>query len=174
MINANAGLFESIKPVPPSSYPGAVDAAVVMSTLARKAGYAFENNGVSVMLSTPYLQGSLWDQMARCADAANINWTIDLGTLAIWPKGGSRAGSMPVISSKTGMVGYPTNWGYGIGVRTSFSSQLQIGKSCEVQSILPFANGKFTMFDIEHDLESETPNGSWFTQFHGSRFNVAT
>lgn len=171
---AHAGYFEAVKSAPPSSYPGSANAAIIMQNLATQNSYAFENNGVSVMLATPYFAGSPREQMESCAQAANINWVIDSGTLAIWPKGGSRGGAVPVVSVATGMYGYPTNWNMGVAVKTIFSPQLQIGKTVQVQSILPFANGQFTMFDVAHELESETPNGQWFTQFHGSPFNVAT
>lgn len=173
-IVAVAGAFESVKSASPSSYPGSADAAIILQNLATQNGYAFENNGVSVMLATPYFSGSPLQQMQECAQAANINMVIDDGTLAIWPKGGSRGGSVPLVSSATGMYGYPCNNGLGVMVKTIFNPQLQIGRTVQVQSILPFANGQFTMFDVAHELESETPNGQWFTQFHGSPFNVAT
>ena len=176
LFSAVAGLYEAVKQLPPSSYPKSADAAVIMQNLAAESDppLNFENNGVSVILATPYFQGSLRDQMKRCAEAANINWTVDNSTLVIWPKGGFRETSpIPLISPTTGMVGYPTNYQLGVAVKTLFNPSLQNGKICQVQSSLPFANGKFIMFEIGHDLESEMPGGSWFTNFKGSPFNVS-
>lgn len=174
VVTAHAGYFEAVKSANPISFPGSADAAVILQNLATQSEYAFENNGVSVMLATPYFHGSPRQQMEQCAQAANINWVIDNGTLAIWPKNGARGGAAPLISADTGMYGYPTNWNLGVAVKTVFNPQLRIGGICQVQSILPFANGQFTMFDVSHELESEMPNGQWFTEFHGSPFNVAT
>jgi len=174
VVMAHAGYFEAVKLANPMSFQGSADAAIIMQSLATKNGYSFQNSDVSVMLSTPYLYGSPRQQMEQCARAANINWTIDNGTLAIWPKNGFRGGAIPVVSAETGMVGYPTNWNLGVAAKTIFNPQLQIGGLCQMQSILPFANGQFTLFDISHDLESEMPNGQWFTEFHGSPFNVNT
>lgn len=141
-----------------------------MQNLAIQGGYIFENNGVSVILSTPYFHGSARDQMMACATAGNFNWIIDDNTLAIWPKGKSRGGTVPVISSATGMVGYPTFQSPGISVRTIFNNQLRYGASVKVESILPFANGTFTMFQLSHELQSETPNGTWFTEIYCAPF----
>jgi hypothetical protein len=173
-ITAHAGLFEAIKSTAPLSFPGSADVATIMQNLAVQNGYSFENNGVTAKLATPYFHGSPKQQMEACANAANINWTLDNSILAIWPKGGSRGGAIPLISPSTGMIGYPTNAGLGgsIAVKTLFNPQLKIGTTCQMQSSLPFANGKFVMFQISHDLESETPNGQWETSFSGSPFNA--
>jgi hypothetical protein len=171
-ITAHAGLFEAVKPTAPLSFPGSADVATIMQSLAVQNGYTFENNGVTAKLSRPYFPGSPKQQMESCANAANINWTLDTGILAIWPKGGSRGGAIPIISASTGMIGYPSNYDVGIAVRTLFNPQIGFGKKCQVQSGLPFANGTFGMFGITHDLESETPNGKWESSFTGSSFNV--
>jgi hypothetical protein len=173
-ITAHAGLFEAVKTTAALSFPGVADVANIMQNLAVQNNYSFENNGVTAKLSTPYFHGSPKQQMEACANAANINWTLDNGTCAIWPKGGRRGGSIPLISPGTGMIGYPSNAGLGgsIAVKTLFNPQLRIGGNCQVQSSLPFANGTFVMFGIAHDLESETPNGLWETSFSGSPFNA--
>jgi len=173
-IAAHSGLLEAVKPTAALSFPGVADVATIMRNLATQNGYAFENNGITAKLSTPYFHGSPKQQMEDCATAANINWTLDNNILAIWPKGGSRDGLIPLVSPGTGMIGYPSNAGSGgiIAVKTLFNPQLRIGGSCKVQSSLPFANGTFIMFGIAHDLESETPNGQWETSFSGSPFNA--
>jgi hypothetical protein len=174
-MTAHAGLFEAVKITQPLSYPGTADVSTIMQNLATQNGYSFQNGGVTTKLSTPYFPGSPKQQMEACASAANINWTLDNNVLAIWPKGGTRGGAIPLISPATGMIGYPMNSGMGgsIAVRTLFNPQLMIGATCKMQSSLPFANGNFVMFEVSHDLESETPNGQWETSFSGSPFNAS-
>lgn len=167
-ITAHAGLLEAVKTISPRSYSGSADAAIIMASLAEENGYAFENNGVSVILSTPYFWGSPREQMKSCARAGNFNWTIETGTLAIWPKGGSRGGAVPLVSTDNGMVGYPVFSSVGgVSVRTLFNPLLQVGRKCRVESSLIHATGTYSMFNVSHEIESETPNGKWFTTFEG-------
>jgi hypothetical protein len=164
---AFAGLYQKLKPVAPSSYPGAADAAVIMQNIANTMGLSFENNGVSVQLGSPYFPGTAWEQARSCAEAAGINWTIDKGTLAIWNNPGHRAGTAPLISPSTGMVGYPAYTGVGVGVKTLFNPLINPGGTAQVQSEIGNACGTWYVTDVSYDLQSETPGGAWFTEFNG-------
>lgn len=169
-ILANAGMFDAIKPVAPSSYPGTADVATIMQNIAAQMGWAFENSGVKAKLSTPYFPGTLREQARRCAEAAHINWHLDdsANTLAIWPKGGARGGAVPLISPDTGLVGYPTNYNnIGVSCTTLFNPALRVGGQVQVKSSLPYATGRFVVYNIAHELDSETPNGDWLTTFDG-------
>jgi hypothetical protein len=84
---------------------------------------------------------------------------------------------LPLISPATGMVGYPTTWNLAgtLVVTTEFNFDLKVGRRCKIQnaidpetgqSELPFADGIYVMHVIEHDLESEMPDGAWFTTLH--------
>jgi hypothetical protein len=159
-----AGLFEAVKPVPASSYKGTADVATIMASLAEQMGFAFENNGVNVKLSNPYFPGSARQQVVRCATAANINFSTDDNKLAIWPKGQSRGGLIPLISPQTGMVGYPTFNANGLIVTTLFNPGITHGGQIKVQSSLTPANGTWIVNNLSHDLASEMPDGPWFTR----------
>ena len=169
MILANTGALAAVKTVPPTSYPGTADAAVVMQNLAYLAGLKFENNGVSMQLSTPYFSGAPLQQIRKCAEAgrAVFDFVIDDDTLAIFPRGGARGGGIPLVSSETGMVGYP-NYStsvYGIDVTTLFNPLIRPGGKVQVQSSLAVANGTWAVYNIQHVLESEDPGGQWTTRF---------
>lgn len=175
-IMAQTGAFAAVQRVAPTSYPGTADAAVIMQTLAYEAGLGFENNGVSVILPTPYFPGSPLEKIRRCATAAGIEYLIDAAknVLAIFPVGGSRNGLVPVISPATGMIGYPSyasgNYG-GLSITTLFNPLLRPGGVVAVESSLQVANGQWGVYDIEHELSSEDPSGPWFTRFTGSILN---
>ena len=176
MVLAQGGAFAAVQLVAPTSYPGAADAAVVMQNLAHLAGLEFENNGVSMQLATPYYPGSPLEQIRRCAEAgrAVFDYVIDDKTLAIFPVGGARGTQIPVISPDTGMVGYP-NYStsvYGIELTTLFNPLLRPGGKVQVKSGLEVANGTWQVFNLQHELESETPNGQWFTRFSGASLSV--
>src|SRR5258706_365909 len=96
-------------------------------------------------LAYPYLPGTARTQMAQLAKHANINWTIDRETLAIWPSDGNRNGASPLISPHTGMVGYPSMSSVGIKLKTLFNNELRIGGQVQVQSSVTTANGTWTI-----------------------------
>ncbi|MBU9656058.1 baseplate hub protein [Burkholderia cenocepacia] len=162
-----AGLYDSVKPVGALSYVGTVDVATVMEELAKTMGLTFENNGVQVQLSNPYFPGTALAQVRACARAADINYLIDRDTLAIWPRAGARAttGDIPLISPETGMRGYPMFSSKGITVVTEFNPNIKFGVPVKVRSSLEAANGIWNICDLSHALESELPDGAWFTQF---------
>jgi len=175
LVVAAAGQLQAVQTAQPTSYPGGADAATIMSNLAQLAGLQFENNGVSVQLSTPYFYGSPRDQIRTCAEAGRFNWIIDDGgsgtgaqnTLAIWPNGGSRNGQIPLISKDTGMIGYPdySTSLNGLTISTLFNPFIRVGGLVQIKSDLQVANGTFRTFDISHTIESETPGGQWMTRF---------
>lgn len=173
---AVAGLAASLKPVNAISFQGQADVATIMSRLAQTMGFAFENNGVQVQLANPYFPGTALAQARACARAADIYMTIDRGTLAIWPKNVARAqqGDTPLISVATGMVGYPAFSSNGIALTTLFNPHIKPGGQVQVQSSLPIANGVWLVSEVAHTIESETPNGQWFTRVLGKPMNSST
>lgn len=167
LVVAQSGALEAVQIAPPLSYPGSADVAVVMQNIAQVMGKKFENNGVSVQLATPYFPGCSWEQARRCAEHAGIEWVLDGDTLAIWPSSGSRGGRIPLVSSDTGMIGYP-NYStdvYGLEIQTVFNPLLSIGGQVQVKSDLGVACGTWRIFNIRHELDSETPGGQWSTRF---------
>ncbi len=161
---SHAGSRESALKIKPTSINNkSADVAQISQNLAGQMGLQFENNGVNVKLAYPYLSGTARTQMAQLAKHANINWTIDRETLAISPSDGARNGASPLISPKTGMVGYPSWSSAGIKVRTLFNNELRFNGKVQIQSSVAPANGEWTIFRIEHNLQALTPNGEWFT-----------
>ena len=161
---SRAGVTEAMRPVAARSYKGATDAGDVMADLAKTMGVGFERNGVSVILQNPYFPGTAWTQLQACAQAAGIEYTLDRGLLAIWKRGKARDVSKVIrVAPDTGMVGYPTFNAKGIAVRTLFNPDVGLGKTIEVDTEITPAAGKWNVAAAFHTLESETPNGAWFT-----------
>lgn len=163
-INAGMGYLQALKPIPPTSYSGVADVATVIKGLATQAGLIFTNDGVTAQLINPYFPGTLREQIRRCAEAANINWIQSPeNTIAIWPKGGARGGSIPILSPSTGMIGYPSLSPSGIKVTLTYTPAINYGQKIEVRSSLTGATGMWQIQTIAHNLQSETPNGQWHT-----------
>lgn len=161
-ITAKASTPQGVIPATASSFPGTADVATIMSGLATLMGFKFENNGITTKLSNAYFSGSARAQMQACAKAAGINANVIDGTLAIWPKNGSRGGSMITLSPDAGLVGYPTYTQLGIMLRAVYNPSIGFGQKIKVEgSILPPANGTWGIYGLDHDLECQTINGKW-------------
>jgi hypothetical protein len=161
----------ALKPVSASSYNGTVDAAQVMQDLAGKMGFVFDNNGVSFNLTNPNFSGTALEQVKSCAKAANIFYTADRGKLAIWPKSGYRGTDPIPIDAAHDMVGYPEFSSEGINVQTIFNPNLELGGRVNITSILTPANGIWNIYRLNVDIESEMPDGKWFSTIGCYRLN---
>jgi hypothetical protein len=162
-VAAHAGGAGAVKQVDPTTMSGSVKVADVMKQVCQKGGWQFENNGVDAVLNNPYLPGSAFRQAISVMKATRCLMTIDKDTLAIWKPGGSRAGQIPLISPQTGMVGYPRYRQVAVDVTTLYLPTIQFGGKIKIQSDLTPACGEWSVVYVEHELESELPNGKWFT-----------
>lgn len=171
-VDAMAGLYNAVAPAKPMTAQGSQDVAQLLGQIAQQGQLTLENNGVNCKVRDQYLPGSNRQQIKRLAEAAGINWLIENDTLAIWPKNGSRKSTVPVVSPKTGLVGYPRYTASGIEVVTTWNPNLLYGGSVKVESDLTPACGTWYIVNIAHELESETPNGKWFTILSCSRLQV--
>lgn len=132
-------------------------------------GMTFVNNGVNMAIKDTYLPGSALDQIRAVIASAKCSYRIDQNILTIWPYGQASEDSGITISpdGSPGLVGYPTYASNGIIIKSEFAELYQ-GQLVTVKgSILEPANGQWIATNVVHCLESEVPNGQWFTQFLG-------
>jgi hypothetical protein len=203
-IEAFGGMAAALYPVPPITFPGSADVATIMSGLANTMGMRFENNGVQVKISSPYFAGTAMEQAHALARAANIEMYPDFsqpagnsssqtpvagGTLAIWPKLGTRTKAIPLISAASGLVGYPQFESNGMTFTTLYNPNIFLGGQIQMQSSVGAAattapsdapvpagtqtggpNGLwYVVAPLAHDLSSQLPGGPWFTSVHCQR-----
>jgi hypothetical protein len=157
---------------PATTYRGATSIASIAQYLAGKMGFAFENNGVTGNLSTPYYPGTYMGQFRELAKHANFDFYFDgNSTLAICPANEPRQGKpVPVFSPSSGLVGFPTVQQYGISCDVLFTPALTTGATIQVAgSIVPSANGRWSVYSATHQLESLMPGGRWFSSLDCSR-----
>lgn len=171
-VQATSGLFQQLRPLPPTSVKAPADVASVMASLATQMAMTFENSGVAIQAPSLYLSGSGVQQARQLMDTAKINMIIEDNTLAIWPRGATRNPSAApvVVSPATGLVGYPTWTANGLVVKTLFNTNIAYGGAIKVESDITPANGLWSPFKIDHTLESETPDGQWFTMAEAAAF----
>lgn len=164
------GVYEALLPIPPTSWPGNTDVAVILEELAKQINASFENHGVSVILRDSYFPGSARAQILKVIQSANISWNgLEKNVLAIWPRGQGRGDSQIIISPETGMVGYPSYTATGLILMTQYNPALVFGINVEVKSSLKQANGIWNIIQVTHELSAEYPGGPWFTQLQLSK-----
>lgn len=180
-----SGGFFGVAPATSSSFTGPTSVATIMAGLARQMNLGFENNGVSVQLSSPYFSGPLKRQAQKCADHAHIQWTdsaVGQGgaqVLAIWPWNGNRTTtSIPVIAPHPGqMIGYPAFTNQGIIVKSIFNPLISFGGQIQVESSIldgivtaqsrsnpnfkSPTNSVWAVNKLDLNLDSLLPRGEW-------------
>jgi hypothetical protein len=169
------GSIAQLKPVAPTSFPGAVSAATAIQQMATTAGFSFQNNGVTAVLNAPYFPGTAWQQIQSVVKAANCfayyDDTRNLLTIAPKPPTVMPNNTSPVlISPQTGMIGYPEFQQNQIVATTLFSPQIVATplSGVRIQSQLAAANNaQIIVTRITHDLASQMPGGPWQTTVTG-------
>lgn len=164
IVQAQTNAYHQLNPAPPTSVNGTADVATMMKSLADKMGLVFENNGVQAQLSYPYISNTLIIQARTIAEAAGIELFFDKNIMAIAPKGTSRKCQIPLITPKTGLIGYPTLCdNQQISAKFLYRPYIIYGGTIKLETAIEVVNGQWLVKGISHQLESEQPNGAWFT-----------
>lgn len=162
-LQAQAALGAALRTAEPRSYKAPVNVALVISQIASAMGYAFENNGVDVILSDTYLSNTNLEQIKTIAQASNIDFLIDRNTVVILKKGASRKNQIPLLTKDTGLLSYPSFDGTYLTCMSLYNpSIVQLGL-ISIQSEVIQATGEWQVLSMMHRLESETPDGAWFS-----------
>lgn len=169
-VSADSALYDTLKPVPPVSFKGTVDVAVVLAGIASQMGYGFENSGVTGQINNPYWPGTPKAQIAAVCEAVNCQSHLDDANkvLAVWPNGKARDGAEILLSKDSGMVGYPAFTQSGIKATSLYNPSFEFGRKVRVESDFKPANGSWVINALAHRLESLVPGGMWFSDIECS------
>ena len=165
-IETQTGYFQQVELGNPLAYKGVANVSDLMSVLAGRLGIPLENNNVTAKISNPNYPGSTIDQIRNLASDTKTDFYLDDTVLAICPRGLTRkpqTASAPLISSQSGLIGYPTFDKVGITFSTLFNPSIKFGGQIIMESDIPQANGLWQVCSMVHKLESEKPGGAWFT-----------
>lgn len=170
-LRAMTGYFDKLAPAVPSSYQGSADTSLAVQQLQQTTAQFpnFEDNFPLYGLTAPkvqnlYTPGTTVQQAQAVAQAANMDIYFDDHTIAICPKGcARRTAAVPVVSATTGLRGYPAVDRMGINFECLYNPAILFGGLVQLQSLVPQATGQWRCVSIAHDLESEVPDGAWFS-----------
>ncbi len=169
-IEANCGLFPALIPQSPISVTGDQTVAGLIGQISNEIGYVLENNDVTASVRNCIINGDPVTKMRRLADAVGANLLFDDEKVVLIPKTASRKtqGTLPLINSSNGMIGYPTFTNDGINVATFFRPELRIGANFKLESIVPRASGTWKIVSLKHELSANDPSGgAWKTSISG-------
>ena len=168
VVSAFTGGLDSIRPVPATSYDGPASADTLFSYLASQMipPRTLENNGVTGVLDSQYIPGTIMHQLRTAQRAFRCNMAIEDKVVAIWPAGKARNSLMLDVSASTGMVGYPQFTQDGIALTMLYNPALRFGQGIKVTSALAAANGSWAIAALTHNLDAELPGGQWFSHIH--------
>lgn len=165
-IETQAGFFDQLEIAPPISINGIVNVADVIQQIATGMGYArIENNNVVSKIKNPHYNGTYIDQLRGICQDTETDFYLDSDVLAITPKNIARTQgvrTVPKITDKSGLIGYPTFDKVGITFKSLFNPDIRFGGQIVMDSDIIQANGTWQVCSVNYDLESEKPNGQWF------------
>lgn len=163
-ITAISGYYSGMIAMSPYSFKGSIPVASILEELAKKIDYAFINNGNTQEVKDPYLKGSPIQQVIELAKNTGANINIKNNQIILNSSTGNNL-FKTVISPQNGMIEYPTPTPQGFRVRAEFLSTVSIGDVIQIEnSIIPKANGNWSVAGITHSLGCEMDNAPWFTE----------
>ena len=164
-IVAYSSALAQVKIAPTRSFPGEKNISEILQEIADEQQLTFEDNLLKpIFLRDQHCKGDVLSQIRDICYKANVNWTIEVGILAIWPKDRSRIRELIPVNKDTGLVGYPMFSSQGVILKMLYNPEIIQGGKIVLKSSLTPANGKWTVATCMHMLESEIPGGQWFTQ----------
>lgn len=169
IIEADSGTYPAQKATPVTTTNGFAPAENLFANLAREAGYALTNQGVTAGTVDVWLPGSPMDKMRKLAADLGIDLIIDDDSVVILPAGKAREGYIPLLSANTGLIGYPTFTQDGIACRCLYNPNLQHGGLIQTESVVPEASGIWKIYRLSHSL-SAYKSGPWESRMEASYY----
>ncbi|MCW6569814.1 baseplate hub protein [Yersinia ruckeri] len=170
VMNAIAGLNLKTASSSAFSQPGAVPVSAMLSAICNIFGFRLEATGLDgIIAQNPHFAGSPMDQIRDICLAHNLWYQVFDNVLTVWPAKSAVDDIVPLVSTESGLIGYPVFSQSGIAFQTRFSTLLSQGRVIELETSLPNANGRYLLNIVEHYLSSWTDGGNWHTVCQATR-----
>ncbi len=164
-VQAITGYFQRIQPAEPTSYSEAVDIGVIVGDLAQRMGFVYVDGGADGVLSSPYFDGTLYDQLRKACQAVGADFYLQGNQILVTPQGKPRrAQPAVVLNQASGLLGYPMYERAGLVVTCLFDAAILCGSPIQLESIVPGATGRWYPFAASHSLECNVPQGAWVSE----------
>lgn len=163
-IQSVSAVYQAYRPAEPIAYSGSKSVVSAIREISGRMGYLFENSGVpeSLSMNDVTLIDTDLNKIRRLCKAYQIDLYIDSGVISIAPEGEARSIRIPIITPKSGMIGYPAPTMQGVEVNCFYDPLIRFGGIIRIKdSIMETTNGDWRVFGATINIESEMPEGAW-------------
>ena len=164
-ISSMAGILEAYRPASQLAFPGETPVVRAIADICERMGYIFENNGVpeSLTMQNVTMGDTDMNKIRKLCRDYEIDLYVEYGLIAIAPRGAPRTLRIPLLTPKTGLLGYPVPTIQGVDVRCLWDPMIRFGGIIRIaDSLMETTNGDWRAFGVTTTLESEIPGGAWF------------
>jgi len=172
VITSQMAVVEKMKATPPFTIPKGeeVDAAEIISFLARDMGYQFENNGASHILTDTSLNGSNLEKIEKLAYMCDFDLYVEQGLIVICKKGTARPVKIPIVTPKNRTLdGYPEPDQRGISFNCLYDPMIKFGGIITIKdSLIEIANADWRIYGLVSTLEANIPQGKWHSSVNAT------
>ena len=169
-IEAQVGFWGRITADGATAVRGSQPAADFIGGQVQKAGFTFENRGVTAQLRNSVYNGSPIHQAMKAAKQIGAELVLDDNRAILIPAGGAvnAAGNAILINKDTGLLKYPTVTQNGIELTTVFNPALRFAGIFKLETEVPKASGTWRIIKLSHDLSANSPQqGKWESKITG-------
>lgn len=171
---AVVGYFQKINAAPPTSYPGSVEADVLLNDIISDMGFDAEIAGnVQGTLTNPYFYGTKYDQLVQACAALGADFYVNGDVVVVTASGQPRTQQVAVVLNKdSGLIGYPVFERAGLVVDAIYNPAFASGLPIDLTSSVPSATGRWYPYALTHTLETKTRRAKWQTHMNCLRVLV--
>ncbi|QYC51340.1 hypothetical protein [Acinetobacter phage BUCT628] len=139
------------------------DVVDVIRDICAEINYEFYNYGFSKIITSTTLNGSGIEIIEKLSHACGFDLYIEQRSVSICPIGGSRELKIPIISPKTGLIGYPAPDQRGITFSCAYDPLVRFGGIVQIrESIIgDVVNQDWRVYGLVATLEANIPQGKW-------------
>ena len=170
-IDSQSAIVEGLRPAESKVFKANMDAADMIAEICKDMSYSFENNGASKIIADGgTYNGTRLNMIKRIAEIADFDLYIEQNNIAICPKGAPRTIPVPIISPKSGLIGYPVPDVRGVSFKAFYDPLIRFGGLVEIKDSVMGAtvNGQWRIFGATVTLESNLEGGAWFIECNAS------
>lgn len=164
VITSQMAIVEKMRLVPPIEIEKdeSRDVADILEKLCTENGFTFENNGVSHIITSTTLNGSVVDIAQTLANWCEFDLYIEQRSITICPKGEPRPFKIPILSPTTGLINYPAPDIRGVILSCMYDPIIRFGGIITIKdSLIEVANADWRIYGLVSVLEANIPQGKW-------------
>ncbi|WP_432785027.1 hypothetical protein AAEX37_01948 [Oligella sp. MSHR50489EDL] len=173
VIEAQSASEHLIRAADPVTHEGQVDVVTLIELIVKRIGLDFKNDGFSKQVSNITLNDTDIAKILRLSRAYEFDYYLDGNLITITEQGKPRKLKVPVITPKTGLIGYPVPSIKGIDFKCLYDPLVRFGAVVRIKdSIIEPANGDWKIYGLRLVLEANQPNGAWFCEVNATWSNA--